>query len=361
MNNYREVELLPIKSVGASGTETIDINVDEPVTSLDVYFRATNGAAVADTVPPEGCIDKIEIVDGGKVYWSTSGPQAVAAAVYETGKWPAGNNDERANNGQYILIPLLFGRYIGDEEFAFSPTKLLNPQIKVTWTRNALHTAAGYTLGIRVKTMQGVTSASRALMVKSVRSWTSAGAGIDGTDLPVDLDIRKLYIGLWKTMRLWSEMLTHLKMDCDVGKLIMFDITSARFVDMMKDFFPPVGHHATICMDDGVWKESFLGNLLGTAVNSGSPGYFANAWSAFASRYQQWSQTDAGVAAADVASTLYVEGYLPWTVLCYPFGRQQEPDTWFKASRYGQVKLELTQGEAAVPFSILLQCPTPLP
>jgi len=361
MDNYREVDLLPVKAVGASGTETIDIAVTEPLTSLAVYFKAVNGAAVADAVPPEGCIDKIEIVDGGQVYWSTTGPEALAAYVYETNRWPTAWYDERLSGGQNIDLPLLFGRYIGDEEYAFSPSRLLNPQLKITWSRNALHTTTGYQLGVRVKAMQGVTPPAKALMVKNVRSWTSSGTGIESTDLPVDLNYRKLYVRAYVTVRLWAELLTHLKLDCDVGKLIVFDKSQYGFLDLVKDAFPAVSHGATICMDDGTWKDAFVGNLEGCAVNSGTLAYFANAWHASAGRYWQLSKTDGGGAAADIASVIDLRGYLPWSILCYPFGRQQEPATWFKASNYGQVRLELTQGEAAVPFGILLQRPTPLP
>ncbi len=361
MDNYREVNLLPIKSVGASGTETVDIAVTEPLTAIDIYFRATNGAAVTHGTPAAACISKIEIVDGGQVYWSTTGPEAVAAAVYETGKWPAGNPDERANSGDYIQIPLLFGRYLGDESFLFSPSRLLNPQIKVTWARNAGHTATGYTLGIRVKAMQGVAATATALMVKNIRAFTSLGTGIEATDLPVDLAYRRLFVGVYLAGVFWQQIITNFKIDCDVGKLILMNLSAARFLDMIKAEWDPVQRHSTICMDDGAWRESFIGNTLGGAVNSGSPTYFANCWSACSGRFQDWSRTDAGGLAADVPSTLLAHGYLPWGLLAYQFGRRDDPASWFVANRYGQVRLELTQGQAGCSVGILLQRPTPMP
>lgn len=67
MDNYREVELLARKTLGDSGTETIDINVDEPITQMTVRFGVTNEAAVARSVPVDSVVSKIEIVDGGQV------------------------------------------------------------------------------------------------------------------------------------------------------------------------------------------------------------------------------------------------------------------------------------------------------
>ena len=361
MDNYREVEILPVKAVGASGTETLDIAIDEPVTALYVFFRAVNGAVTAPNVPPALSIDKIEIVDGGKVYYSLNGPEAIATAVYDNNRWPSHFYSEVADNGQYEVIPLLFGRYLGDEEFMFSAAKLLNPQLKITWTRNALHAATPYTLGVRVKAMQGVTPGSKCLMVKNVRTFNSAATGVEITDLPVDYDIRRMYIRVYGVMQYWAEALTHLKLDCDVGRLIMFDMDQQRFLDTIRETFPTTEHQLVAAGVSSVWKESWLGNIMGCAVNSGTAGYIASGWSANAGRWQPWLTTDAGVAVDNQPLQTRVWGYLPHYTLAYQFGRKDDPASWFRASRFGQVRLELTQGEADHAFSIFLQRVTPLP
>jgi len=361
MDNYRDVDLLPVKSVGASGTETVDIAVDEPLTALYVRFAATNESAVADQAPPERCITKIEIVDGGKVYYSCSGPEAVAAAVYDTEKWPSHFYNEALSGGQFISIPVLFGRHIGDEQFAFSPSRLLNPQIKVTWAHNALHLSTGYTLGVRVKAMQGVSPPAKALMVKNVRSFTSGGSGIEGTELPVDYDIRRMYINAFKLTRYWKEMLTHFKLNCDVGKLIVFDLSASTFIDALRETFPAVGFGANVRFDQGVQKEGWLGNLRGTSVNQAGGDQYLSAFPNNAGEYYQEAHSADGTPLNDATGQIWVWGWLPHTVLAYQFGRLEDPASWFKASNYGQVKLELTLGEAAVPISILLQRPTTFP
>jgi len=361
MDNYREVSLLPIKAVGASGTETVDLAITEPLTSLYVYFRGVNDAAVAKDVPPEHCIDKIEIVDGGQVYWSTSGPEAVAASVYETGVWPSHFYNEGAGGGQFSLIPLNFGRYLGDEQYAFSPSRLLNPQIKITWTRNALHTTTGYTLGVRVKAMQGVSPPAQALMVRNIRTFTSAASGIESTDLPVDLDYRKLYVRAYHANFFWVSLLTHLKLDCDVGKLIVFDISAARFLDMVRETFPSVNVQMQTTCDSNIWHESWLGNTDAASLAYGTGGIIGDAWTASAGRWQSIAATDAGALTTGQVASVSLRGWLPQTTLCYPFGRSQDPASWFKANKFGQVRLELTQGSADKNLSILLQRPTPMP
>lgn len=361
MDNYREVEILPVKAVGASGTETLDLAIDEPLTALYVYFRATNGAAVAKDAPPTPCIDKIEIVDGGRVYWSTSGPEAVAVSVYETDRWPSHFFNEGANAGGFISIPLLFGRYLGDEEFAFSPAKLLNPQIKVTWTRNVLHAATPYQLGIRAKAMQGVSAPSKALMVKNIRTFSTAATGIEGTELPVDLDIRRLFVRAYKANTLWTGLLTHLKLDCDVGRLIVFDMSQSRFHDMVREAFPSVELQMQTTCDSNIWHEGWIGNIAGVTLAYGTGGMIGNGWTASAGRWQSIVTTDAGALTTGQVASVSVRGWLPHATLCYPFGRRDDPASWFRVSRYGQVKLELTQGAGAHNTNILLQRSTPMP
>jgi len=361
MDNYRDVEILPVKAVGASGTETIDLAIGDPLTALYVFFRAVNGAAVANDVPPVTCIDKIEIVDGGKVYYSCSGPEAVASAVYDTGVWPSHFYNEGAAGGQYDLVPLLFGRYVGDEEYAFSPSLLLNPQLKITWTRNVLHAATPYTLGVRVKAMQGVALPRWALMTRNIRTFTSAASGIEITDLPVDYDVRRLFVRNGPGSRYWAEVLTHFKLNCDVGKLIVFDVDQQRFLDMLRETFPSVELQMQTTCDSNEWHRSWLGNTMGVACNYAVGGIIGGGWSANAYRWQSIVATDAGALTTDQVASVSVRGWLPHSTLAYQFGRVNDPATWFKASRYGQVRLELTQGVADQNIGILLQRPTPLP
>jgi len=361
MDNFREVSIMSRKTVGDAGTETIDFNVDEPITALNLIFRVVNGAAVAVNVPPENCISKIEIVDGGTVYYSLSGPEAMAVAVYESGKWPWAFYNDGANAGQKVRIPLYFGRFLGDEEFSFSPSKLLNPQIKVTWAKDALHVTGGVSLGVYAKLMQGVAPATKALFTKNIRSFTSAASGIELTDLPVDRDYRRLFIRDYRPLGFIMEDVTHYKLDCDTGKLIVLDWDVYELAEHVRDVFGPVERTSQVCVTNGTWYEGWLANILGAALNSGTAGHIMNAWSATAGRWEAFITDAAAGALADEVATLTLHGCLPHHTFCYQFGRKDDPATWFKASKYGQVRLEMTQGVANCAIGLLLQQPRQLP
>lgn len=361
MENYREVSIMPRKTVSDAATETIDFNVDEPITSLNLVFRVVNTTSVSTDVPPENCISKIEIVDGGTVYYSASGPEAVAIAVYESGRWPWAFYNDALSGEQIIRIPLYFGRFLGDEEFAFSPTKLLNPQLKVTWSKNAKHATGGVSLGVYAHLMQGVAPPTKALFTKSVRAFTTAASGIELTDLPVDRDYRRLFVRDYRSTGFFAEDITHYKLDCDTGKLVVFDWDVYEFAEYIRDQFGPVERTAQVYVTDDAWYNGWLGNILGAALNSIFSGHIVSAWSATGSAWQALAEDRDGTELADEKCNLTLHGCLPHSTLCYQFGRKDEPATWFKASKYGQVRLEMTQGVADCAVDLLLQQPRSLP
>jgi len=361
MDNFREVDILASKSVADSGTETVDLSVDEPITELAVHFAVTNGAAVADNVPAESCISKIEIVDGGQVYWSTSGFEAIAAYVYESDKWPPTFMYELANGGQNVTIPLRFGRFLGDTQFAFSPTKLLNPQVKITWAKNALHLTAKCTLGVSARVMQGVGIPTSALMVKNVRTFTTASSGIEGTDLPVDLPYRRLYVRPYLTTEAMINLITNYKLDCDTGRLIVFDLSQWDFVELVERMFPLVSYRKYDAWDNAGTKYGWFGCTKSVCGNAATSGYIVSGETNEIDYFLTRAMLHDGSAATDLAVIAQVLGSCPESTLCYQFGLPNEPDTWFRANRFKSVKLNLTQGAASGAVGILLQQPRAIP
>jgi len=361
MDNYREVELLAQKTVGDSGTETIDINVDAPITELSVKFGLTNAGAQSDDVPPECAVSKIELVDGGQVYFSLSGRELTAMAWYDKGYWPAHNYSEVANESQWVEWPFQFGRFIGDEQYAFSPIRLLNPQLKVTWAKNALHLTNVCTLEVNAKTMQGVTAPSKALLTKVIRSWSSAAAGIEEVDLPTDYPFRRLYwrnysVGGW-IGALWTQF----RLECDVGKLIVFDMTHLEMLNLMEREWRQAEYAEYIEVDDWVMHYSHLGTCVSGAVLPFSAGCIGSASTTLPGYVRMIARDYDGAQMSDVKFDVTFRGLVPEYTYCYPFGRPDDPATWFDVSKYGSVKLKITEALAGGVASVFVQQPVPLP
>jgi len=357
---YRDVELLPEKTVGDSGTETVDLDVTDPITELVVRLGLTNGAATADQKIPTDIISKIEIVDGGTVYASVTGPEAAGIAFYESGVYPPCWYTDRASNGQNIALPLYFGRYVGDPLRNLDVSKMRNPQIKVTWSKDTLHLTGYVKLYIRARVLTDVPGAASALLVKNVRTFTTAASGDEDTELPTDYPIRRLFVRPYKASELPYQVVSHYKLDCDEGRFIPFDLAAARVNEEVKQTFGRCTIRQLIVGDNATFPDSFLG-IAEAAFGSCETGlYIVNCFASGTPYINFHLLSDAGAGGSEVVTEMTCLGYLPHYVYAFPFGLKDDPATWFPAPAYRKVKLRLTQGVASGTCSILVQQDRPL-
>jgi len=352
---FREIQIEDDKGIGDSGTETIDLNVKDPITALIVRFKITNAAQACPNVPPEKSITKVEIVDGGKTLWSLNGQESVGAAVYGLGKWPSHWYAGNTSYNQHIKFPLLFGRYLGDEEFAFSPGKFLNPQLKITWAADALHLTTGKTLGVTARVMDGLAPPTQALMWKQVEAWTTVGTGVKKVDLPVDLIIRNLMVRLFETTTTPPSIVSHYKLDCDLGEFIPFDLDQDEFRDILKLADGPFTNRQMGEIASGEYVQTWLGDTYGCGGDQGSKEYITSIVTWNWHRALVHAVLHDGTAAPTLGFEYTPVGYLPHNCFLYRFGRREIPETWFPAREYGEIALKLTEAVASCDASVSVQ------
>lgn len=357
----REVLIEDDKTIADSGTETIDIKVKDWITELVVDFSLTNDTEVARNVPPQKAISKIELVDGGKTYWSLTGQEAVAAAAFDKGRMPPSWLCEVNSAEQRIAIPIIFGRYLADPLFGFNPTRLVNPQLKVTWAKDTLHLAGSLKLGVWAKVMEDIAAPSKALFWKTVESFMSVAGGTKKVDLPVDYPYRRVGIRAYQYHEIMESCLTKFKMDCDVGKFIPFELEQPEFSDICRQMFGPFQYHkcdvAGIDSDHEAWIG---GNTIGNPVPE-TFGVMIRAWLSGCSYYVLRAQTHAGVDVDGQRCQILITGDFPECTWGYQFGRKDDELTWFPAKSYGDIDLILTQGVTGGACSVFLQQPRTLP
>jgi hypothetical protein len=358
--NYRDIQLIDDESVGDSGTKTIDLNVTDPITALFVRMKVRNDTAAVPDHPPERHITKIEIVDGGTTHWSLAGQMGVAVASYGIGKWVPHWYDEWATQNQHITIPLMFGRHIGDDGFAFNPKKLLNPQLKVTWEDQALYDDGYHTLGVTARVMEGLSPPAQALMWKELEAWTTAATGEHKVDFPVDRPIRAWAGRAWGTMDVIPTFWSNYKLDCDLGKFIPFDLPYSELVDILKPLYGPFSLRKFDWVSGGNYRQAWMGETLNVIANTGPAiwivGASSNGWSFYTLNVLKHDGTS--VDDARIQSTPV--GYFPHSTLLYPFGRQDDPETWFQAQRFGEVTLKITEAASGGAASVAVQQPVTL-
>jgi len=357
---FREVLLLPAKTVADSGTETVDLNVTDPITELVVRYQQTNNATPTQDLPPETSISKIELVDGGRVLSSLTGKEAVAAACYAKGEWPYHYYSSTNGHGQWLHIPLPFGRFLGDPEFSLDAKRLLNPQLKVTWAKNDSHLTGSVSLEVRATVMQDAPASPSAILWKGIRQFVAAASGVEATDLPTDDVYRKLMIIPYITIEKPDTILTHFKLDCDMGKFVPFDLDSNRFFQACNRPYPTFHYNKTVYGGHGDTLENWMADNVTLSIVANGQNVIVNGGAGGNPTTILCIFNTSNVTVAAATMEIITFGKFPHNAMCYNFGLPDVPATWFPAPSFRSVRLLLTQGSASATVGILVQSPVTL-
>lgn len=347
--NYREVEILAPEDLGTAGTKTIDINIADPISSIELIWRTTVVTNALMLSPHANCISKVEIVDGSNVITSLSGMQAQALYYYTQGVLP--HEEISVDIGDYMssVIPILFGRKLFDPLLALQPKKFTNPQIKVTWDEDAANTGVvANQLTVRAWVFDQKVIAPRGfLMAKEIKSFTPAANGYEYTDMPTDYIYRLIMLRQTSTDKNPYEVLATFKLSEEHDKRIPFDMTGDEIFRKINSGLP------RIVTKIGLGETAAELNTLYQPITFdfyGNVNYDADVIAA-ADDYSQ--VTIAGnivtVAAtvAFVPYTLIASGYGPHHCLAVPCGDLRDIDDWYDVTKLGNLRLT-TQGAAVV-------------
>ena len=346
-----------------SGEYTVDITPREPITCLWVKFQATNGGTQnkANTLPE--CISAIEVIDGADVVFSLDGKEAYALACHAMKRMPLCMFDEVWDEAQTAMIPIMFGRYLGDSELAFDPTKYSNPQVRVKWNLATVRAvgATGYLtnslqLSIIADLMIGVSAPAALLSGKQVYTYTTAAGGTEYVEMPRDEPWRMMLLRGHKAANPFHWIYDEVKLSCDGGKFVPFDLRGWD-IFMRQSLYGPKFHyhHRMAAVNDDtiqcVLRQEEVPSGWSSARNDTVFAYDnAGAGQAGVSIYS------AGV--AQVAKTQFDvdwNGWNPYAVVPIRFGRPDEIGDFFPAQNYGSIRLEIKAGVVGAKQYIFLQ------
>jgi hypothetical protein len=335
------------KSLADSGTYTTDITIKDPITALWVELRATNEATHNDNNNVFDCLSKIELIDGSRVLFSLTAKQAFALACNELGFWPHTRLSMLGGDPQSAAIPILFGRFIGDTERSFDPTRFGNPQLRVTWNLATIRAVgvAGFesgtgTLTVLAEIMEGAPAPSGFLLKKEHYTWTTV-VGTEYIDLPTDLPIKSLLLRSYLAAYHPYGVVSNWKLNLDGGKSVPFDLGGEDLMYQLFRLNPRLNYREAAHLANSATFYSYLKELEDVQMicESGNDvvlGY---------DNYEYGSQT-LRVYIAGTASTAHrnigahVHGYFPWGYMCYPFGKPEVIADFFPAGMFGAVRLE---------------------
>lgn len=349
-------------TLGDSGTKTINLDMKDPITALQLNFGATNGATSNLGNPIIHNITKVEIVDGSDVLYSMPGHILRGLVSTLAGKVISEYPTEQANDTPIEPLVIPFGRYLYDTEFALNPQAFRNLQLKISWNLANVRAvgATGYvtgslTLNVIAKLMSEVPAPKGFLMTKDIYDFTSVGAGDERIDMPTDYPYRALAVRVYEISQDLISNITNVKLSIDGDKEIPLDMETGDLRHYMLDYFPILEHSIKVRASNETVIETWMGLSLGGDVSPGASGYILGASEWWKSQLYPWVLTHAGVAANNVVTFLTDRGCCFENTFVYPFGRIMDPETWFNVRGLNSLKLYLTNGDAGAAVDVAVQ------
>lgn len=348
--NYRTVELLARETHTSDITKIIDIDLQDAISSLVIFFEGTNSQATMTAHPMAG-ITAIQIVDGSNVLYNLDGYEAEALDFYQCGGKLRSNYNYYINGGTFLrAIGINFGRWLWDRVLAFDPSRYRNPQLKITLDIDAGGNApATVYLAVwancfdeRLPELRGFLSA------KEIKEYTIASSTHEYTDLPVDFPYRNIYFRPFVAGTEPNQCVSNFKLSEDKDKRVPFDLGVQEI------------ERALLAKYGAVEEHFFF--VTGT---SNRYVYVTPTTRVFGS-VQPWKTTgedepvsvydgDGGRLKTIVATAGYntvgvVRGWVPHCVYQLPMGMADDMDDWFNPSRVSNLKADITGAATATGY-----------
>ena len=337
---YRVAEMLAPEDFGASGTKTIDVNVKDVISRIDIIFRTFNGSSVFSDHPAANILN-IELVDGSDVLFALSGRECQALNFYNRKMTP--NNRLTGSNGEWMRanFGLDFGRKLFDPMLAFDPKKFVNPQLKITWDEDVANTSCEVN-DLRIIAHifdEHVPTPTGFLTSKELYSYTPVAGAYEHIDMPADRPLRNLMIGSHQEERAFTEMIAELRLSEDNDRKIPFDLTGDELFWYLKENYPEIIEN--VYHNIGTSATAFRVTPADDAVIVGSRTSTTGGL---------WIVFDNGGKARGLCVTsqetvyMHCKGYVPHGYAMLPFGDQDDPEDWYDITKIGSLRLRLKAG-----------------
>jgi len=343
--NYRQASLLAAEDATTAGTKTVDLDIADIISRIQVKYDYTNGSHDA-TAHPAKTVSKIEVVDGSMVLYSLSGSEIEALDFFDSRRSRPYELEYRSGVIGQLVFNLNFGRKLYDPLLALDPKKFTNPQLKISHNK-ALGGSAPSASQLRVVadvfdekkvTPQGF------LMAKEHHLWTLTNNAYEDVDLPTDYPLRKLLVKTQTDTAAWFVQLAEMKLSEDNDKRIPVNITAMEdYVNYVRNLF-------------GQYIEQIVGTFSGVASRTwyGTPtARTALLHEGIGTATRSLDAEFAGQAFAMTPSAVHVwrgllHGWEPHGAAPIIFGDQDDIADWYDVTKIGSVKLRVKAGGSVV-------------
>jgi hypothetical protein len=341
MAKYRHATLYPSTSCATAGTLTVDLDVVDPISKIQVIQKVTS-AGTEKTAHPAADVSKIELVDGSDVLVSLTGKECQALDFYNSKYSPDTFYSDDATIMSFATFNLNFGRKLWDPALALDPSKFRNPQLKIT--HNIATADASATVGT-LEVYAHMFDAKKISPVgflsgKEQKTYLTGASGtIEQSDLPKDAILRQLLVfGRGATYLPW-QVANHIKLLENGGKSVPYDFQTTAWLKFINQCYP-MAHEKFIMSNAGSARHlfcapSFTDNVAIVGVEADHIIYRPTP--------NEAPPLHIAAAGADVLMG-DVMGWNPHGAFPIPFGVQDDLDDWYDPSGLTTLKLEITAG-----------------
>lgn len=343
--NYRKATILAQESATTAGTKTIDLDMTDVISRLQIKFNSTNNGHTP-TAHPAAQISKVEIVDGSDVLLSLSGRQIEALMFYEYMKGRHYEIEYRNDCENRSIYDILFGRFLWDPELALDPKKFKNPQLKITHNLASGGSAPdAATLEVFADLFdEKVPSPIGFLLNKEFYAYTAAAsAANEYIDMPNDHPIRRILIEGLKADSWWDNIFSEIELDEENKKRLPWSIDGYDLMQLAITKY-------------GMYQEGFVGTMPAVAalnvyvtpaevVNCAVAGIGSNT-NPYINAEKVGGYIELNTSAV-VAFRGLLAGPIPHGILPLDCGRLEDMTDWYDVTKKGKVKLRLKAGASA--------------
>ena len=273
----REVELLQAESIATAGVKTLNLDLNDPVSRLDVIWKKTNTNRTPIAHPGK-IVEQILVCDGADVLFCMNGQDAQALAYYQTGLVPGAMINYELGQWSMQIASIYFGRHMWDEVMALDPRRFSNIQIKITHNlANGGSTGTVADLSVYAHVFdEKVVQPKGFLLNKEIYSFLPVASAWNYIDVPVDYPIRAVMFGANECEDGPEYNLNRVRIHEANGKHILVDSAMERYLFQNAGRDPIWAEHVLLktaaaatdltAYQSPHWERRFMGNNEGAAL-----------------------------------------------------------------------------------------------
>ena len=353
--NYRTYKFYSRSTHTSDTTIVHDINMQDPISSIILGFEFYH-TGYAYQLAPVSCVKKIELIDGSDVLWSLDGYEAEALDWYNNNGNLRSNWNVQSTGGTVSrYVGIHFGRYLWDPEYAFDPTKFVNPQLRVSLDIDAA-SSTGSTIYLTMWANmfdEAPTNLKGFFSCKELKQWTMADNVHEYTDLPLDHVYESLYMRAYLSETAPNSCLENIKISEDQDKRVPINNGGQEILRNCLGEYGEVMENIIVAPHT-VARECWVTPT--ERVFGMSQPWTATAYDAGGTCYGG----DGGNLAHIVKSAsenhqIRVVGATPHSTYKIPFGIKMQPETYYDVRHLGSLRADVEGAAAAQGFIFLQQ------